>query len=367
MFGLTLTSFALYAVGTLVVYYLFTSWRRSRDLTSTPTLLAINRNIDDTGRKAKEYTAFHDVGGGTLEQRTDNAQEMVNDYYDLVTDFYAYGWGESFHFAFRNKGESHMESILHHEMYLAARLNMEPGQKLLDLGCGVGGPMRNIARFTRCNVTGINNNDYQLKKLASINQAKGLSEQCNGLKGDFMNLTLPRNSFDGAYAIEATCHAPDRTECFRQIFNVLKPGARFVTYEWVTTPKYDTNNPVHRQLKAGIEVGNALPDITDAAAVEKSLNDAGFNVIEVSDLAETAPVSWYEPFEPKLTLAGFKTTPVGIKMTNIAVKVMETLKLAPPGSAQIHNDLSVGAITLFEAGKRQIFTPMLLCVAQKPL
>jgi len=39
------------------------------------------------------------------------------------------------------------------------------GSKLLDCGCGVGGPMRNIARFTGANVTGITINQYQVKRI----------------------------------------------------------------------------------------------------------------------------------------------------------------------------------------------------------
>ncbi len=42
-----------------------------------------------------------------------------------------------------------------------------------------------------------------------------------------MSLPFKPESFDAAYAIEATCHAPDRTVCFTQIFKALKPGAVF--------------------------------------------------------------------------------------------------------------------------------------------
>lgn len=42
-----------------------------------------------------------------------------------------------------------------------------------------------------------------------------------------MNLPFAPESYDAAYAIEATCHAPDRTACFTQIFKALKPGAVF--------------------------------------------------------------------------------------------------------------------------------------------
>ncbi len=67
----------------------------------------------------------------------------------------------------------------------------------------------------------------QLKRLAAKVASEGLVGQCDGVKGDFMNLPFERNTFDAVYAIEATCHAPDRTACFAQIFKVLKPGKMF--------------------------------------------------------------------------------------------------------------------------------------------
>ena len=42
---------------------------------------------------------------------------------------------------------------------------------------------------------------------------------------------------------------------------------RLCSYEWVTTDTYDPKNAKHREVKAGIEIGNSLPDITTGAAV----------------------------------------------------------------------------------------------------
>ena len=54
------------------------------------------------------------------------------------------------------------ESIIRHEHYLASKLNVGPGKKVLDVGCGVGGPLREIAAFTGASVTGLNNNEFQV-------------------------------------------------------------------------------------------------------------------------------------------------------------------------------------------------------------
>jgi sterol 24-C-methyltransferase len=58
----------------------------------------------------------------------------------------------------------------------------QPGELILDVGCGVGGPMRNIARFTKARIIGINNNDYQLKRLAVKNKLEKLADTCSGVR-----------------------------------------------------------------------------------------------------------------------------------------------------------------------------------------
>lgn len=85
---------------------------------------------------------------------------MTDLYYDLATDFYIYGWGQSFHFAPRLKGEGLKASIARLEHFMALKGNITSDKKVLDMGCGVGGPMRCIAKLTGADVTGITINDY---------------------------------------------------------------------------------------------------------------------------------------------------------------------------------------------------------------
>ena len=80
-----------------------------------------------------------------------------------MTDFYEYGWGQSFHFGPRWKGEGFIESIKRAEYHLCSRLGMKPGMRALDVGCGVGGPMRNMAIFSGAKIDGITINEYQVR------------------------------------------------------------------------------------------------------------------------------------------------------------------------------------------------------------
>ncbi len=171
----------------------------------------------------EQYENYHVCFEGDEETRKSNYSDMVNKYYDLATSFYEYGWGESFHFAHRWKGESLRESIKRHEHFLALQLGLKRGMKVLDVGCGIGGPLREIARFSLTSVTGLNNNEYQISRGKELNRLAGLSESCNFVKADFMQMPFSDNTFDAIYAIEATCHAPDAVGCYKEIYRVLKP------------------------------------------------------------------------------------------------------------------------------------------------
>lgn len=60
----------------------------------------------------------------------------------------------------------------------------------------------------------------QVSRGNELNAQAGLKAQCRSVQGDFMALPFPDESFDGAYAIEATCHAPDRTKVGRWVWCV---------------------------------------------------------------------------------------------------------------------------------------------------
>jgi sterol 24-C-methyltransferase len=313
---------------------------------------------------AAEYNAFHD---GTVDERKSGYARMVNDYYDLVTDFYEYGWGQSFHFAARHRGESLEASIVRHELYLAARLGLRAGMTAIDLGCGVGGPMRAIARFSGASIIGINNNAYQITRGEKHTRAAGLVDRCRFLKADFMALPLENASVDAAYAIEATCHAPDKLALFREIARVLRPGASFAGYEWCLTDRYDPASAEHRAIKKGIEEGDALPDIWPAAEVMGALSGAGFEVIEGRDLAldTTCEVPWYRPLAGEWSMKGFNRTPPGRWVTNKMVRLLEAARVAPRGSASVSDFLNRGADALVRGGETGIFTPMFFFHARK--
>ncbi|PIS00846.1 MAG: hypothetical protein COT84_05190 [Chlamydiae bacterium CG10_big_fil_rev_8_21_14_0_10_35_9] len=282
-------------------------------------------------------------------------------YYDLVTDFYEVGWGKCFHYAPQGKGETYEEAILKYEMNLANAINLKPKMKVLDAGCGVGGPMINIAKATGCNITGITICDYQIKKGKKNVEKAGLSDRCRLVYGDFMKMDFEDNSFDAIYALETTCHAPNKTECFKEMFRVLKPGHFFGGYEWCVKPNYDENNPEHYKTIQMVEHSTQTQKTATFEEVNQALKDAGFELLEARDVC-TPGHSWCGPLYKRL-----RRKKLIRKITDFTLAIAEKLKLAPKGSCQVAAYLEEGAAAFIEAEKLDIFTPNYFFLARKPI
>jgi len=317
--------------------------------------------------------ARKETGAITSEEsvavRTERYAAMINHFYNLVTDFYEWGWGQSFHFGPRFHDESFVESIKRAEYHLCSRLGMKPGMKALDVGCGVGGPMRNMCVFSGSNIEGITINEYQVKIGNKYNAQHGLDHLCKLNQGDFQNLPWADNHFDVAYAIEATCHSPNRVQTFAGVAKVLKPGGLFASYEWVMTKKFDPNNKDHVRIKEGIEVGNGLPTLTGEEHVLDSMRRAGFDVLDSYDANRNVHAAnelpWYDTLNGKMSLSGFRMTHIGRLITHSMVWTLETLRIAPAGTTKVSALLNATAIDLCDGGKLEIFTPSFFFIGKK--
>ena len=172
-----------------------------------------------------------------------------------------------------------------------------------------------------------------------------------------MNMSaLASSSFDAAYQIEATCHAPDIRGVYAEIFRVLKPGGAFASYEWCLTEAYDESNAEHRQCKHDILLGNGLPDLRPTAECLQALKDVGFVVETEFDLAAQSDVAWYEPLDANtlFSIRNFRLSRFGRAVTHYAVWALEALRIAPPGTVDVSSFLVKGADALVAGGRKEV-------------
>ncbi|KAG8750920.1 Delta(24)-sterol C-methyltransferase, partial [Ceratobasidium sp. 423] len=320
--------------------------------------------------RVANYTAFWDKdaahdGKEHKANRVENYQDVINGYYDGATELYEYGWAQSFHFSRFYRGEAFAQSLARHEHYLASMMKLRPGMRVLDVGCGVGGPAREIAIFSGAHVIGLNNNVFQLGRAQRYTQRAGLSSQVEFVKGDFMSLSeqFGEGAFDAVYAIEATVHAPTWEGVYGEILKVLKPGGVFGVYEWCMTDAWDPSDPAHKEIAHGIEVGDGIPEMRTIQQARQALKNVGFEILHEEDLAARPDeIPWYYPLEGDIWkaqtawdyLTVWRMSWSGKLVTQMAVRLLETVGFVPKGTFNVGEALKTASVALVRGGQEKM-------------
>ena len=299
--------------------------------------------------------------------------ETVKEYYDLCSEFMVFGWSESLHFAPLSPRESLEDSQIRHQRLMIAKLELREGMTVIDVGCGIGGPMRRVAREAGVRVLGVNYSQVQLDKARALNAEAGLDHVIDCLRCSFMDMSpIAGNTFDRGYAIESTCHAPDKVGAFTEIYRVLKPGALFWGQEMCLTDKFDPGDNRHQDIKRDLMRGIALKDIATIDEVNRDLEGVGFEIIEGMDRAvtENGPTTpWYQPMETFRGTLGnaLHIVPLGRKLFLVGSKLAEALRVFPKGSSDVIQLMDRTANAYVAGGRAGIFTPLYCFLARKPL
>lgn len=246
-------------------------------------------------------------------------------------------------------------------------MKLEPGMKVLDIGCGVGGPMANLARYCGASFVGLNNNAYQIER--GLKNIRDVQSLCSFLHCDFMQIPQADASYDAAIAIESIAHAPNKRLVFEEIWRILHPGALFAGYEWCLTENYDPHDAEHENIKKKIEIGNGLPDIASISEVNLALDKAGFELVEGHDVAESqdSEIPWFDALRGwDFSLSSIPRTAIGRVATHGVLRAGEALKIFPQGTHKVSMALNNGANSLISGGEIGIFTPMYYFLARKP-
>ncbi|CAF0903240.1 unnamed protein product [Rotaria sordida] len=317
----------------------------------------------------KELLAYKELyqDSTPVDKRKAEYKTIVTSYYSLTTDAYEYALGKSIHCANRFRGETFAESIQRHESYLALRMQPKPGDKVLDIGCGVGGPLRRIARLTGAHVTGITISPYQVQRAIAI----GVPDNCQFIEGDFMELPFENNSFDHVYAIESICHAPEKSKCFAEVFRVLKPGGSFVGYDVCLTGKYDDQNREHVEAMRTMEANFGLPELKSTHEFVSDLQSVGFTIEENRIILE-GDFSCYQCYQRLdggdsfFSLINFRTSPLGRWLGRNTIWLLEKARIFSKGSTAICDMFQRGAKYGLRAANLDIVTSMFFFLARKP-
>ncbi len=160
---------------------------------------------------------------------------------------------------------------------LADRLPIKAGQRFLDIGCGLGGPARYIAKRFRCSVIGLDITEPFVEAANKLTALLRMDGQVTIEHGDGQRLPYADVFFDCAYTQHVTMNIADRPRFFADAFRVLRPGAFFALTEHGLGAKGNPHYPVPWSVDGS---GAYLVTPAETRAI---LEAVGFEDIEAED------------------------------------------------------------------------------------
>ncbi|MFF4591170.1 SAM-dependent methyltransferase [Streptomyces sp. NPDC001388] len=162
------------------------------------------------------------------------------------------------------------------------RLRITGGQRLLDVGCGLGQPAMRIAQRVGAHVSGVSISEGQIARARKLAAAQGLSDMVEFHHADAMRLPFDDESFDAAIAIESVFHMPDREQVFREIHRVLRPGGRLVLTDFFERGPI----PADKQTAVNRLLRDFIMTLADPGDYVSMLARAGLRFVELLDITE---------------------------------------------------------------------------------
>jgi tocopherol O-methyltransferase len=140
----------------------------------------------------------------------------IKSHYDLATFFYRLLWGEHIHHGLWDADETPevaQRQLIDRQI---AAAGIQPGARVLDVGCGMGATSIYLARTLGCDVTGVTLSPLQRWWATVSAILKGVPKRTRFIQGDAEKVELPPRSFDVVWSVECTEHLYDKPRFFRR-------------------------------------------------------------------------------------------------------------------------------------------------------
>ena len=129
-----------------------------------------------------------------------------------------------------NMDEIHIRG-LEATLELGNLAGLKPGMRVLDVGCGVGGPARTLAAEFSCEVVGLEIVGEFCRAATMLTEWVGMTDQVSFLEGDMRTMPFPDADFDLVFTQHTVMNVADKVALFKEFRRVLKPPGGFLLYE----------------------------------------------------------------------------------------------------------------------------------------
>jgi tocopherol O-methyltransferase len=179
------------------------------------------------------------------------SKRSIRNHYDLATPFYRLLWGRHIHHGLWEDGGATPEQAQQRLIErLAGAARIAPDERVLDVGCGMGGSSIELVRRYGCRVTGLTLSPLQRWWAVAASVWQGVGRRTRFRCADAETVELPDAAFDVVWNVECSEHFFDKPAFFRRVARWLKPGGRLALCAWLAGMTADAEPHVRAVCEA---------------------------------------------------------------------------------------------------------------------
>ena len=243
-------------------------------------------------------------------------QQQIQQFYDASSGLWEQIWGEHMHHGYygvagdqpKERRQAQIDLIEELLSWANAQLGAAHADRkidrILDVGCGIGGSSLYLAEKFDASVTGITLSPVQANRAIARAKEKGLSDRATFEVADALKMPFPDESFDLVWSLESGEHMPDKRKFLQECYRVLKPGGMFIFATWCHRPIAPLAPPLTADEQAHLAKiyrVYCLPYVISLPEYETIAQDSGFQRIRSADWSPAVAPFWNIVIDSALT------------------------------------------------------------------
>jgi tocopherol O-methyltransferase len=220
-------------------------------------------------------------------QNAEISTQEIAHHYDELDTFYRELWGNHLHHGLWETGlESKDEAVEKLSYKVLSLMGNIRGMHVMDIGCGYGGTSRLSVKEGAASVTGITLSAKQYHFARENSQGMPIDYYL----GDWLQNTIPDQTFDVAFSIECFSHITNKKKYFEEIKRTLRPGKKFVMAAWLASEVPSVFD--RRMILGPICKEGRLPSLCNKKEVKEMIQSSGLEFLEHIDLSQKVAKTW---------------------------------------------------------------------------